>query len=62
MKITLNNEGLTVEVFPVERGFMARLIDDDSGNIVGQRIYLHEVDALAYARLCLQLQHEADAA
>jgi hypothetical protein len=62
MKITLNNEGLTVEVFPVERGFMARMIDDDSGGIVGQRIFPQEVDAIAYARLCLQLQHEADAA
>ena len=59
---TFNNDGLTVEVFPVERGHMARLIDDDSSGIVGQRIFPREVDAITYARLCLQLQHEADAA
>jgi hypothetical protein len=59
MKITLNNDGLTVEVFAVERGWMARMIDDDSGGIVGQRIFPHEVDALVYARLCLQPQADA---
>jgi hypothetical protein len=62
MKTTLNNDGLTVEVFPVKQGFMVRMIDDDSGGIVGQRIFPREVDAITYARLCLQLQHEADAA
>ena len=43
-------DGLTVKVFPVERGFMARMVDDDSGNIVGARIFPQEADALAYAR------------
>jgi len=42
-------DGLTVEVFPVARGYLVRMVDDDSGNIVGQRIYPLEVDALAYA-------------
>jgi hypothetical protein len=59
MKTTLNNDGLTVEVFPVKQGFMARMIDDDSGGIVGQRIFPHEVDAIIYARLCLQIQADA---
>lgn len=59
MRTTLNNDGLTVEVFSVERGHMARLIDDDSGGIVGQRIFPNEADALTYARLCLQLQADA---
>jgi hypothetical protein len=43
-------DGLTVEVFPVARGWLVRMTDDDSGNIVGQRIYPLEVDAIAYAR------------
>ena len=43
------DDGLTVEVFPVARGYLVRMTDDDSGNIVGQRIYPLEVDALAYA-------------
>ena len=42
-------DGLTVEVFPVARGYLVRMVDDDSGNIVGQRVYPLEVDALAYA-------------
>jgi hypothetical protein len=46
---TLVNDGLTVEVFPVARGWLVRMTDDDSGGIVGQRIYPLEVDALAYA-------------
>lgn len=50
--VTLVNpdDGLTVEVFPVARGYLVRMTDDDNGNIVGQRIYPLEVDALAYAR------------
>ena len=59
MKTTLNHDGLTVEVFPVKQGFMARMVDDDSGGIVGQRIFPQEADALTYARLCLQLQADA---
>ncbi len=43
------DDGLTVTVFPVARGWLVRMTDDDSGNIVGQRIYPLEVDALAYA-------------
>jgi hypothetical protein len=43
-------DGLTVEVFPVARGWLVRMTDDDSGGIVGQRIYPLEVDAIAYAR------------
>jgi hypothetical protein len=42
-------DGLTVEVFPVARGYLVRMTDDDSGNIVGQRIYPLEADAIAYA-------------
>lgn len=44
------DDGLTVTVFPVSQGYMARMIDDDSGNIVGQRIFPNEQDALTYAR------------
>jgi len=47
---TLVNDGLTVEVFPVARGWLVRMTDDDSGGIVGQRIYPLEADAIAYAR------------
>jgi hypothetical protein len=47
---TLVNDGVTVEVFPVARGWLVRMTDDDSGGIVGQRIYPLEVDALVYAR------------
>ena len=47
---TLVNDGVTVEVFPVARGWLVRMTDDDSGGIVGQRIYPLETDALAYAR------------
>lgn len=43
-------DGTTVEVFPAARGWLVRMVDDDSGGIVGQRIYPLEVDALAYAR------------
>lgn len=46
---TLVNDGVTVEVFPVARGWLVRMTDDDSGGIVGQRIYPLEADALAYA-------------
>jgi hypothetical protein len=42
-------DGLTVEVFPVARGWLVRMTDDDSGGIVGQRIYPLETDAIAYA-------------
>jgi hypothetical protein len=47
--ITNTDDGTTVEVFPVARGWLVRMTDDDSGGIVGQRIYPLEVDALAYA-------------
>ena len=49
--MTLNNTeyGLTVTVFPVLRGWMVRFVDDDSGNIIEQRIYPSETAALAYA-------------
>lgn len=47
---TLVNDGLTVEVFPVARGWLVRMTDDDSGGIVGQRVYPLETDAIAYAR------------
>jgi len=43
------DDGLTVTVFPVARGWMARMTDDDSGNIVGQSLFDNEADALAYA-------------
>jgi hypothetical protein len=43
------DDGVTVTVFPVARGWMARMIDDDSGNIVGQRLFTDEPAALAYA-------------
>jgi len=46
---TLVNDGTTVEVFPVARGWLVRMTDDDSGGIVGQRIYPLECDAVAYA-------------
>ena len=44
------DDGLTVTVFPVLRGWMVRFVDDDSGSIIEQRIYPLETDALAYAR------------
>ena len=47
--ITNTDDGVTVEVFPVARGWLVRMVDDDSGGIVGQRIYPLETDALAYA-------------
>lgn len=47
---TLVNDGITVEVFPVARGWLVRMTDDDSGGIVGQRVYPLETDAIAYAR------------
>ena len=43
------DDGVTVTVFPVARGWMTRMVDDDSGNIVGQRLFTGESDALAYA-------------
>ena len=46
---TLVNDGITVEVFPVARGWLVRMTDDDSGNIVGQRLFTDEPAALAYA-------------
>ena len=49
--ITFTNpdDGLTVTVFPVLRGWMVRFVDDDSGGIIEQRIYPTESAALAYA-------------
>jgi hypothetical protein len=43
------DDGVTVTVFPVARGWMARMTDDDSGGIVGQRLFTDEPAALAYA-------------
>ena len=43
------DDGVTVTVFPVARGWMTRMVDDDSGNIVGQSLFTNEPDALAYA-------------
>ena len=43
------DDGVTVTVFPVARGYLVRMTDDDSGGIVGQRIFPLETDALAYA-------------
>ena len=49
---TINNpdEGITVTVTLVARGWLVRMVDDDSGNIVGDRIFPDEAAALAYAR------------
>ena len=47
--LTNPDEGLTVTVFPVSRGWMVRFVDDDSGGIIEQRIYPTESAALAYA-------------
>ena len=47
---TLKNDGLTVTVTLVTRGWLVRMIDDDSGGIVGDRIFPTELAALAYAR------------
>ena len=44
------DDGLTVTVFPVLRGWMVRFVDDDSGSIIEQRVYPLETDAIAYAR------------
>jgi hypothetical protein len=44
------DDKLTVTVFPVLQGYMTRMTDDDSGNIVGQRIFPNEQDAINYAR------------
>ena len=44
------DDGLTVTVFPVARGWMVRFVDDDSGSIIEQRVYPLETDAIAYAR------------
>jgi hypothetical protein len=48
----LNNpdDGVTVTVTLVARGYLVRMIDDDSGGIVGDRIFPTESAALAYAR------------
>ena len=46
---TIVNPDDGVTVFPVARGWMARMVDDDSGNIVGQSLFTNEPDALAYA-------------
>jgi hypothetical protein len=39
------DDGLTVTVTPVARGWLVRMVDDDSG----QRMYPLEADAIAYA-------------
>ena len=48
---TLNNpdDGVTVTVTLVARGYLVRMVDDDSGGIVGDRIFTDESAALAYA-------------
>ena len=48
---TLNNpdDGVTVTVTLVARGYLVRMTDDDSGGIVGDRIFPTESAALAYA-------------
>jgi hypothetical protein len=43
------DDGVTVTVTLVARGYLVRMVDDDSGGIVGQRIYPLEADAIAYA-------------
>ena len=49
---TINNpdDGVTVTITLVARGWLVRMVDDDSGGIVGDRIFLDETAALAYAR------------
>jgi hypothetical protein len=47
--LTNPDDGLTVTVFPVARGWMVRFVDDDSGSIIEQRIHPTEPAALAYA-------------
>jgi hypothetical protein len=47
--MTLKNDGLTVTVTLVARGWLVRMIDDDSGGIVGDRIFADASAALAYA-------------
>jgi hypothetical protein len=46
---TLKNDGITVTVTLVARGWLVRMTDDDSGGIVGDRIFPTEGDAIAYA-------------
>jgi len=48
----LNNpdDGVTVTITLVARGWLVRMTDDDSGGIVGDRIFINEAAALAYAR------------
>ena len=46
---TLKNDGITVTVTLVARGWLVRMVDDDSGGIVGDRIFPTEPAALAYA-------------
>ena len=49
---TINNpdDGVTVTITLVARGWLVRMVDDDSGGIVGDRIFPDETAALAYAR------------
>jgi len=47
--LTNPDDGLTVTVFPVARGWMVRFVDDDSGSIIEQSIYSTESAAIAYA-------------
>jgi hypothetical protein len=44
------DDGVTVTITLVARGYLVRMIDDDSGGIVGDRIFTDESTALAYAR------------
>ena len=43
------DDGVTVTITLVARGWLVRMIDDDSGGIVGDRIFPTESAALAYA-------------
>ena len=47
--LTNADDGVTVTVTLVARGWLVRMIDDDSGGIVGDRIFPTESAALAYA-------------
>jgi hypothetical protein len=43
------DDGVTVTITLAARGWLVRMIDDDSGGIVGDRIFADELAALAYA-------------
>jgi hypothetical protein len=47
--LTNADDGVTVTVTLGARGYLVRMTDDDSGGIVGDRIFTDESAALAYA-------------